>query len=83
MWLANNPCRQPATYGALVAEVGDVVVVGGWIHDTHQITDCVEGGDGQYVTVRLAAPLGGRVILDAGTGLPAPYPFRPEPAPAK
>jgi hypothetical protein len=79
MWLANDPCRPPATYGGLVAEVGDVVVVGGWIHDTHPITNCVAGGQGQYVMVRLAKPLGDRVILDAETGLPAPYPFHPAP----
>jgi len=78
MWLANNPCSPPATSGGLVAEVGDVVVVGGWIHDPHPAAGgCVAGGRGQDVTVRLAAPLGDRVILDAATGTPAPYPFHP------
>jgi hypothetical protein len=38
---------------------------------------------GQYVTVRLAAPLGDRVILDAAAGSPAPYPFQPAPATTK
>jgi hypothetical protein len=85
MWLANNPCSPPATWGGLVAEVGDVVVVGGWIHDPHPLpaTACVAGGRGQDVTVRLAAPLGDRVILDAATGSPAPYPFDPAPATTK
>jgi hypothetical protein len=81
MWLANDPCSPAATWGGLVAEVGDVVVVGGWIHDPHPAAaaggGCVASGLGQYVTVRLAAPLGDRVILDAATGSPAPYPFDP------
>jgi hypothetical protein len=84
MYLANDPCRPPATSGGLVAEVGDVVVVGGWIHDPQRATGgCVAGGIGQYVMVRLASPLGDRVILDAATGSPAPYPFHPAPAGTK
>jgi hypothetical protein len=78
MWLASNPCRTPATWGGLVAEVGDVVVVGGWIHDpAPAAAGCRPAGLGQYVQVRMARPLGSRVILDAATGLPAPYPFHP------
>jgi hypothetical protein len=60
-----------------------LVLVGGWMQDPHPITSCVAGGLGQYVTVRLAAPLGHRVILDAATGSPAPYPFSPASAAAK
>jgi hypothetical protein len=83
MYLTSNPCSPPATYGGLVAEAGDVVVVGGWIHDPHPTADCVASIYGQYVTVRLARPLGDRVILDAATGSPAPYPFHPAPATTK
>jgi hypothetical protein len=86
MWLTNNPCDPAAEWGGLVAEVGDVAVVGGWIHDPHPAKDCAGGGNfvqGQYVTVRLAAPLGDRVILNAATGTPALYPFHPEPASTK
>jgi hypothetical protein len=87
MYLASNPCSPPAKYGGLVAEVGGVVVVGGWIQDPQPIAGCAASrwgyNPGQYVTVRLAAPLGGRLILDAGTGLPAPYPFHPAPAATK
>jgi hypothetical protein len=85
MWLACKPSSPAATWGGLVAEVGDVVVVGGWIHDPHPppATACVAGGRGQGVTVRLAAPLGDRVILDAATGSPAPYPFDPAPGTTK
>jgi hypothetical protein len=79
LYLANNSCSQPATSGGLVAEVGDVVVVGGWVHDPQPVANCVPSDLGQYVTVRLAAPLGNRMILDAATGLPAPSPFHPAP----
>lgn len=76
MILAGSPCDPAATQGGLVAEVGDVVVVGGWIHEPHPPTACAAVLIGTRVTVRLAAPLGGRVILDAATGLPvAPFPF--------
>jgi len=81
MWLGNNPCRPPAKWGGLVAEVGDVVVVGGWIQDPHPVADasCEPGVYGMEVTVRLAAPLGDRVVLDAATGSAALYPFHPAP----
>jgi len=76
MILASSPCGPAATWGGLVAEVGDVVVVGGWIHDPHPPAACPAVLIGTRVTVRLAAPLSGRVILDAATGLPAaPFPF--------
>lgn len=84
MWLGNNPCSPPAKYGGLVAEVGDVVVIGGWTQDPHPVTgSCTPTVYGQEVSVRLAAPLGDRVILDAATGTAAPYPFHPAPPAAK
>jgi hypothetical protein len=70
MLLAGRACGSPATWGGLVAEVGGVVVVGGWIHDPHPGAACPANLIGEDVTVRLAAPLGGRVILDEGTSLP-------------
>jgi hypothetical protein len=70
MTLAGMPCGAGGTSGGLVAEFGDVVVVGGWIHDPHAAA-CPENPFGSVVTVRLAAPLGDRVILDGATGLPA------------
>jgi len=74
--LAAGPCNSGATWGGLVAEVGDVVVVGGWIHDPHSGTACTGTLTATRVTVRLATRLGDRVILDAATGLPvAPFPF--------
>lgn len=76
MTLASGPCGPAATWGGLVAEVGDVVVVGGWMHDPHPGVACAAVLIETQVTVRLAAPLGDRVILDAATGLPvAPFPF--------
>ena len=60
---------------ALEAEVGGVVVVGGWMHDQDQA--CAAMLAQRQVTVRLAAPLGDRIILDAATGQPVTQ----EPAP--
>jgi hypothetical protein len=84
MMLAGEPCDPAATWGGLVAEVGDVVVVGGWIHDPHPAAGCASDLIGSDITVRLAAPLGDRVILDAATGLPvAPVPFHGAPVKVK
>ena len=81
--LASRPCDPAGTWGGLVAEVGDVVVVGGWIHDPHPGAAC-PNLTGSQVLVRLAGPLGDRVILDAATGLPvAPAPFQGTPVTAK
>jgi hypothetical protein len=59
------------TWGGLVAEAGDVVVAGGWMHDPHPDAPCAASLVGRTVTVRLAKPLGDRVVLDAATGWPA------------
>jgi hypothetical protein len=84
MMLGGAPCGPAATWGGLVAEAGDVVVVGGWIHDPRPGAACPANLIGSNVTVRLAAPLGDRVILDAATGLPvAPAPFQGSPVTAK
>jgi hypothetical protein len=84
MELSGVPCDPAATWGGLVAEVGDVVVVGGWIHDPHPGGTCPANLIGSQVTVRLAAPLGDRTILDAATDLPlSPSPFRGAPVTAK
>lgn len=71
MALADSTCGSGATWGGLVAEFGDVVVVGGWIHSPHPAVACASIMMGSQVSVRLAAPLGDRVILDAATYLPA------------
>ena len=68
LMLEGSPCD--ATWGGLVAEAGDVVVVGGWMHDPHPDAPCAASLVGRTVTVRLAKPLGDRVILDAATGWP-------------
>jgi hypothetical protein len=74
LMLGGSPCDM--TWGGLAAEVGDVVVAGGWMHDPHPDAACPASLVTRSVTVRLAAPLGDRVILDAATGLPvAPVPF--------
>jgi hypothetical protein len=68
--VAGPPCDPDATWGGLVAEDGDVVVVGGWMDRPHPAAACTANLTGLPVIVRLAAPLGDRVILDAATGLP-------------
>jgi hypothetical protein len=84
MMLAGAPCDTTATWGGLVTEVGDVVIVGGWIYDPHPGGVCPANLIGSDVTVRLASPLGDRVILDAATELPvAPDPFHGAPVTIK
>ena len=68
LMLEGSPCD--TTWGGLVTEVGDVVVAGGWMHDAHPAAPCAASLVGRTVTVRLAKPLGDRVVLDAATGLP-------------
>ena len=78
--VAGSPCE--TTWGGLVAEAGDVVVVGGWLHNPHPDAPCAASLVGRTVTVRLAKPLGDREILDAATGWPASQiPFFAGPAP--
>jgi hypothetical protein len=74
--LPASPCD--TTWGGLDAEVGGVVVVGGWMRDPNPDQPCAAVLELRKVTVRLAAPLGDRVILDAATGRPVTQ----EPAPA-
>ncbi len=75
-----SPCD--TTWGGLVAEVGDVVVVGGWMHNPQPDASCVASLVGRTATVQLAKPLGDRVILDAATGWPvSQIPVFAKPAP--
>jgi hypothetical protein len=84
MMLSGVPCDSTAAWGGLVAEVGDVVVVGGWIYDPHPGKACPTNLIGSDVTVRLAEPLGDRLILDAATDLPvSPIPFQGGPVTPK
>jgi len=66
--LGGSPCD--ATWGGLVDEVGGVVVVGGWMHNPNPDQPCAAMLVMRKVTVRLTAPLGDRVVLDAATGGP-------------
>jgi hypothetical protein len=52
------------------AEVGGVVVVGGWMHDSNPDQACAAMLVLRLVAVRLTAPLSDRVVLDASTGRP-------------
>ena len=66
--LAGSPCD--TAWGGLVAEVGGVVVVGGWMHNPNPAQPCAAMLVLRLAAVRLAAPLGDRVVLDAATGRP-------------
>jgi hypothetical protein len=66
--LAGSPCD--TAWGGLVAEVGGAVVVGGWMHDPNPDHSCIAVLVQRLASVRLAAPLGDRVVLDAATGQP-------------
>lgn len=80
LMVSGSPCD--TSWGGLIAEVSDMVVVGGWMHNPHPDAPCAASLVGRTVTVQLAKPLGDRVILDAATGWPAPaIPVRARPAP--
>lgn len=70
LMLEGSPCD--TTWGGLVTEAGDVVIAGGWMHDPYPDAPCAGSLVGRTVTVRLARPLGDRVVLDAATGWPTP-----------
>jgi hypothetical protein len=63
-----SPCD--TAWGGLAAEVGGVVVVGGWMHDPNPNAPCAASLVSRTATVRLNAPLDGRLVLDAATGQP-------------
>lgn len=81
LWLFGGPCD--ATWGGLEAEADGAVVVGGWEVDPNPDTPCAAIGITLATTVRLPAPVGDRVIIDASTGQPVtPSPAFPAPSPS-
>jgi hypothetical protein len=60
--LGGSPCD--TAWGGLAAEVG------GWMHNPNPAQPCAAVLVQRLAAVRLAAPLGDRVVLDAATGLP-------------
>jgi hypothetical protein len=66
--LFGSPCD--ATWGGLATEAGGAVVIGGWEVDPNPNAPCAAVGVGFSTTVRLPAPVGDRVIIDASTGQP-------------
>lgn len=69
-----SPCD--TRWGALVYATASAVVVGGWTYDPNPDAPCAASLILRGATVRLGAPLAGRVILDAAAGVPvdpAPY----------
>jgi hypothetical protein len=63
-----DPCH--TTWGGLDDEVGGSVVIGGWMHNPHRNGSCLAMLVLRTATVKLSAPLAGRVIIDAATGQP-------------
>ena len=67
--LFGSPCD--ATWGGLATEADGAVVVGGWEVDPNPNAPCPAVGVFLTTQVRLPAPVGDRVIIDASTGQPA------------
>ncbi|HEX4092715.1 MAG TPA: hypothetical protein VHZ33_28690 [Trebonia sp.] len=57
-------------WGGLQYATGSAVVIGSWTQAANTNTPCAAMAVMRSATVRLARPLGDRVLLDAGTGLP-------------
>ena len=58
------------TWGGLATEADGAVVIGGWTVDPNPNAPCAAVGVSLTATVRLPAPVGDRVIIDASTGQP-------------
>jgi hypothetical protein len=56
--------------GGLVYASATAVVLGAWAHTSNTNRGCPADALVRYATVRLAAPLAARAVLDAGTGEP-------------
>ena len=67
--LFGGPCD--TKWGGLVTEADGAVIVGGWEVDPTPNVACAAVGIMLPTTVRLPAPVGHRVIIDASTGQPA------------
>jgi hypothetical protein len=66
--LFGGPCI--AKWGGLATETDGAVVVGGWAVNPNTNTPCAAMLISLTTTVRLRAPVGHRVIIDASTGQP-------------
>jgi hypothetical protein len=79
--LFGGPCD--ATWGGLETEADGAIVIGGWEVDPKPNAPCAAVGISLTTTVRLPAPVGDRVIIDASTGQPATRsPAFPAPTPS-
>jgi hypothetical protein len=68
LWLFAGVCD--TTWGGLATETDGAVVVGGWEIDPNPNAACPAVGIALTTKVRLPAPVGNRVIIDASTGQP-------------
>jgi len=63
VWLGRSPCD--TRWGVQQYATGSAVVVGGWTYAPNSGAPCAASLEVGPVTVRLNAPLGSRVVLDA------------------
>ena len=78
--LFGGPCDM--TWGGFETEADGAVVIGGWEIDPTPDTPCAAMLINFTTTVRLPAPVGDRVIINASTGQPVPpSPAFPVPSP--
>lgn len=74
--VGKSPCDTRS--GALVYETSTAVIVGGWTYNPHPNGPCAAVLEIASVPVKLARPLGDRVVLSVSDGRPlAPGSFRP------
>lgn len=66
--VGHSPCETKS--GALVYEGAASVIVGGWTYDPHPDAPCAASLEVESLPVRLARPLGHRVVLSVSDGRP-------------
>ena len=66
--VGKSPCDTKS--GALVYETPTAVVVGAWTYNPHPDAPCAASLEMGAVPVRLARPLGHRVVLSVADGRP-------------
>lgn len=64
----HSPCETRS--GALVYESAASVIVGAWTYDPHPDAPCAASLEVESLPVRLARPLGHRVVLSVSDGRP-------------
>ena len=68
--VGKSPCDTRS--GALVYETASAVIIGSWTYNPHPEGGCVDSLEMEAVPVKLATPLGNRVVLSVYDGRPLP-----------